>query len=447
MELFELLVLGNIILTLVVIVVVFTRKSGGAAQDVRPDLQLHRDEIRSSIQANHEIVEARIRTFTESQADEFRAQREENQKGRVETNERLDKALAEVQSRMEKLTEANARRQTEIQTLLAQELEKLRSGNEEKLEKMRATVDEKLQGTLEKRLGESFKLVSERLDTVHKGLGEMQELATGVGDLKKVLTNVKNRGGWGEVQLETQLEDMLSPEQFERNVRIKEDSSDSVEFAVKMPGREEGEFVYIPIDSKFPQEDYERLLVAQESGDVQLVDAANKALERAIRQQAKKISEKYIHPPRSTDFAIMYLPTEGLYAEVIRRGNLAQELQRDYRVMPTGPTVLMAMLNSLQLGFRTLAIEKRTSEVWQVLSAAKTEFGKYGQVWDKLKRQLAAAQNTVHDAGVRTRAVERALRDVETLEVDGSASSLLGIEESIDSEDLELVEEDDEGEA
>lgn len=432
MDVVALLVAANLVLTIVAVVAVFTRKTPGSPGGFQSDLQLHRDELRASMATNQQVLESRLTSSGEKQLEEFRAQREENQKSRIEVNERLDAALTKIENRVGDLTDATARRQTELQKTLAQEMEKLRTGNEEKLEKMRETVDEKLQGTLEKRLGESFKFVSDRLEKVHEGLGQMQELATGVGDLKKMMSNVKNRGGWGEVQLESQLSDMLSPEQFERNVHTNPDSAEAVEFAVKMPGREEGDHVYLPIDSKFPQEDYERLLTAQEAGDLPGAEAAGKALEKAIRAQAKTISDKYIFPPKTTDFAIMYLPTEGLYAEVVRRGKLAQELQRNYRVMATGPTTLMALLNSLQLGFRTLAIEKRTSEVWQVLSAAKTEFGKYGQVWDKLAKQLGAAQNTVQTAGVRTRAVERALKRVETLEVPGAAADILAIEDYVD---------------
>jgi DNA recombination protein RmuC len=279
-------------------------------------------------------------------------------------------------------------------------------------------VDEKLQGTLEKRLGESFQLVSERLEAVQRGLGEMQSLATGVGDLKRVLTNVKSRGGWGEVQLGMLLEDMLTPEQYAANIAIEPGSAERVEYAVRLPGKGDGAPVYLPIDAKFPHEDYDRLLAAQELGAGEEIERAAIALERAVRLQAKTISAKYVHPPHSTDFAIMYLPTEGLFAEVIRRPGLMMELQQACRVMVTGPTTLAAILNSLQMGFRTVAIERRSSEVWQVLAAAKAEFRKYGDVWDRLGKQLATAQNTVSEAGKRTRAVERRLRDVETLEVE-----------------------------
>jgi DNA recombination protein RmuC len=301
----------------------------------------------------------------------------------------------------------------------------MRKDNEAKLEQMRATVDEKLQGTLETRLGESFKIVSERLEQVHKGLGEMQTLATGVGDLKRVLTNVKSRGGWGEVQLGMLLEDLLTAEQYAKNVRIRPDSGETVEFAVRLPGKGDGVPLFLPIDAKFPQEDYDRLLSAHESGLPDEVEKSALALERAVRAQAKSICEKYVHPPHSTDFAIMYLPTEGLFAEVARRPGLCSDIQATHRVMLTGPTTLAALLTSLQMGFRTLAIEKRSSEVWQVLGAAKAEFRKYGEVWNKLERQLETAKKTVEEAGRRTRAVERTLRDVETIEQTGIDTLLL----------------------
>jgi len=252
---------------------------------------------------------------------------------------------------------------------------------------------------------------------VHKGLGEMQSLATGVGDLKRVLSNVKSRGGWGEAQLGMLLEDMLTREQYDRNVRIRKDSGEVVDYAVRLPGRDgSDEPLWLPIDAKFPQEDYDRLLLAQDVVNPEEVEKAGAALEKAIRVQAKSICEQYIHPPHSTDFAIMYLPTEGLFAEVIRRPGLARDLQNKHRVMVQGPTTLAALLTSLQMGFRTLAIEKRSSEVWQVLGAAKAEFMKYGQVWEKLGKQLDTAKRTVDEAGKRTRAVERKLREVETLE-------------------------------
>ena len=348
--------------------------------------------------------------------------------------DRQGERLAELAKKLGELTEKNEQRAEELRKSVEERLEKLRVDNEAKLEQMRLTVDEKLQSTLETRLGESFKQVSDRLEQVHKGLGEMQTLATGVGDLKRVLSNVKSRGGWGEVQLGMLLGDMLTPDQFETNVRVRPDSNDVVEFAVRFPGKDDGTPLYLPIDAKFPQEDYDRLLTAQEAGLVEEVDKAGAALERAIRAQAKTICDKYVHPPHTTDFAIMYLPTEGLFAEVIRRPGLSTDLQNKNRVMVTGPTTLAALLNSLQMGFRTLAIEKRSSEVWQVLGAAKAEFRKYGDVWDKLGKQLDTARKTVDDAGKRTRAVERKLRDVETLELPTGSAELLLDTNSSDEE-------------
>lgn len=336
---------------------------------------------------------------------------------RSELRQTLGQVRTEIDAKLGAMADGNARRHLQLQTLMQEQMDKLRAGNEAKLEQMRETVDEKLQGTLEKRLGESFELVSKRLEMVQQGLGEMQSLAQDVGGLKRVLTNVKSRGTWGEVQLERQLEDILTRDQYEQNVAIVPGSREAVEFAVILPGREDGT-IYLPIDSKLPQEDYERLLDAQESGDKAAVEQASRALDKAIIEQAKLISGKYIAPPHSTDFAIMYLPTEGLFAEVVRRPGLASKLQTEHRVLVTGPTTLMSLLNSLQMGFRTLAIEKRSSEVWQVLAAAKDEFRKYGDVWDKLGKQLSAAQNTVQAAGTRTRAVERTLRDVESVNVE-----------------------------
>lgn len=328
----------------------------------------------------------------------------------------LARSLDATGDRLQTLTRQQFESQADLRTSLHSELGQLREENARKLEEMRLTVDEKLQGTLEKRLGESFQRVSEQLESVHKGLGEMQGLAHDVGGLKRVLTNVKSRGGWGEVQLARQLEDSLSPEQYEANVAVKPGSSERVEFAVRLPGRDADAAIYLPIDSKLPQEDYERLLEAQDAADKEATEAALKQLERVIIAQARLIGAKYIHVPHSTDFAIMYLPTEGLFAEVVRRPGLTAKLQNEHRVLVTGPTTLMSLLNSLQMGFRTLAIEKRTSEVWEVLSAAKTEFRKYGDVWDKLSKQLATAQNTVKEAGTRTRGIERKLKNVEAFQ-------------------------------
>jgi len=391
------LVILNILATACVALLLIRRTAGNDEVQIRDSVRAGNSELRQ----------------------ELGTQRNELRQGMAEVRTEIDVKLSSM-------SESNANRHIQIQHLLQQEMEKLRAGNEAKLEKMRETVDEKLQGTLEKRLGESFELVSKRLEMVQQGLGEMQSLAQDVGGLKRVLTNVKSRGSWGEVQLSRQLEDILTADQYEQNVVVVPGSREVVEFAVILPGREAGT-IYLPIDSKLPQEDYERLLDAQESGDKAATDVAAKALDRAIIEQAKLISSKYIAPPYSTDFAIMYLPTEGLFAEVVRSPGLASKLQTEHRVLVTGPTTLMSLLNSLQMGFRTLAIEKRSSEVWQVLSAAKEEFRKYGDVWDKLGKQLSAAQNTVSAAGTRSRVLEKTLRDVQTMEVSAQEDVLTGL--------------------
>jgi DNA recombination protein RmuC len=316
----------------------------------------------------------------------------------------------------------------------------MQADNASKLEEMRKTVDEKLHATLEQRLGDSFKLVSERLEQVHRGLGEMQTLAAGVGDLKKVLTNVKTRGTWGEVQLEALLDQVLTAEQYEKNIATRPKSNERVEFAIRLPGREMGEDdnrpVWLPIDAKFPMEDYQRLLEAQDRADPLAVEIAAKALEMRLRDEAKKIRDKYVEPPYTTDFAILYLPIEGLYAEALRRPGLAEALQRDWRVSIAGPTTLAALLNSLQMGFRTLAIEKRSSEVWGVLGAIKTEFGKFGEALEATRKKLEQATKSIESAGVRTRQIERKLKGVEALPMI-EAQARLGELEEIDPVDDE----------
>jgi len=294
-------------------------------------------------------------------------------------------------------------------------LKQLQEDNAKQIDKMRATVDEKLQGTLEKRLGESFKLVSDRLEQVHQGLGAMRQLASDVGGLQKVLTNVKTRGGWGEVQLGALLEQVLTSDQFARNVKTRGDSGDHVDFAIKLPGDENGAPVWLPIDAKFPTEDYQRLIGAQEKGDVPAIDEAMKSLETQLKKSAKDICQKYINPPKTTDFAIMFLPTEGLYAEAIRRVGLVEQVQRDCRVVMAGPTTLVALVNSLQMGFRTLAIQERSSEVWNLLAGVKTEFGKFGEALAAVKDKLDQAARHVDSVAVRSRAITKKLRDVEEL--------------------------------
>ena len=327
--------------------------------------------------------------------------------------QQLESVTAQVQA----LVETNQQRLEGLRATISEQLGEMREANEKKLEEMRRTVDEKLQGTLEKRLGESFKLVREQLDAVHKGLGEMQSLATGVGDLKNVLTNVKVRGTWAEYQLGAILEQVLTPEQFDRNVATHENSSERVEFAIRLPGRSDdpNDCVWLPIDSKFPQEDYIRLTEASESADAEAVAQSTRELMRSVTQSAKTIAEKYLNPPRTTDFAVLYLPTEGLYAEVLRQPGMVSQLQQDYRVVVSGPTTIAALLNSLRLGFRSLAIEQQASEVWQVLAAVKTEFGKFGLVLDKVKSQLQTASNTIEKTQTRTRAMTRKLQKVEQL--------------------------------
>ncbi|ANL41433.1 DNA recombination protein RmuC [Rhizobium phaseoli] len=317
--------------------------------------------------------------------------------------------------RLESLSETSAKSGEALKTSLENQLGVLRKENGDKLEQMRVTVDEKLQGTLDKRLGESFKIVSERLEAVHQGLGEMQHLATGVGDLKRVLTNVKSRGAWGEVQLGALLEQILTPSQYIANAMTSEFGNERVEYAIRLPGSSESEECLLPIDAKFPIEDYERLQAASEVGDAAAVEEASKALELRIKNSAKDISNKYIRPPRTTDFAILFLPTEGLYAEAIKRPGLADELQRVHRVAVAGPSTLAALLNSLQMGFRTLAIQKRSSEVWQVLSEVKLEFSKFGPVLEKVKKKLQEASTQLDHVGVRERALNRKLRNVEIL--------------------------------
>ena len=322
-----------------------------------------------------------------------------------------------------RLTQSNDQRFEQLRQSVETRLEAIQADNASKLDAMRRTVDEKLHATLEQRLGESFRLVSDRLEQVHKGLGEMQTLAAGVGDLKKVLTNIKTRGAWGEMQLEALLEQVLAAGQFEKNVMTRPGSGERVEFAIRLPGRasavsgasSEAAPVWLPIDAKFPVEDYQRLVDAQERADAPAVEQAAKALETRLRDEARKIRDKYVEPPYTTDFALLYLPTEGLYAEALRRPGLAEALQREYRISLTGPTTLTALLNSLQMGFRTLAIEKRSSEVWAVLGAVKTEFGKFGEVLDATQRKLEQATRSIESAGVRTRQIERKLRGVEAL--------------------------------
>ncbi len=332
--------------------------------------------------------------------------------------------------KLEKLIQMNEQKLDSLREKVEAKLTSLQESNSSKLEEMRVTVDEKLHSTLEKRLGESFKQVSERLEQVHKGLGEMQTLATGVGDLKKVLSNVKTRGTWGEIQLENLIEQILTPEQYAKNVSTKKGSNDRVEFAIKMPGRsrDKNDVLWLPIDAKFPMEDYQKLIAAQEAVDIPLIEEASKALELRIRNEAKSISDKYIDPPNTTDVALLFLPIESLYAEVLRRPGLFERIQNEYKVILTGPTTLTAILNSLQMGFKTLVIEKRSGEVWSLLGAVKAEFGKFGDILDKTQKKLQEASNTIEDAAKKSRTIERKLKDVQELPV-AEEKPLLGFNE------------------
>ena len=334
--------------------------------------------------------------------------------------------LGSIAQRIQELTASNTLGLETLRSTIDVQLKHLQESNEKKLDQMRETVDEKLQSTLEKRLGESFKLVSERLEAVQHGLGEMQNLAAGVGDLKRMLTNVKARGTWGEVQLSALLEQVLTPDQYGKNVNIKDGSQESVEYAIRLPGSDDDpeSCIWMPIDSKFPQEDYLRLVESADAADADGVQKATAALIRSIHNSAKEIRDKYIDPPKTTDFAIMFLPTEGLYAEVLRQPGQVEKIQQDYRIVIAGPTTLSAILNSLRVGFRTLAIEKRSSEVWKVLAAVKTEFGKFGDMLNKVKRQLKSASNTINQTEVRTRAMERKLRTVEGLPAEATTEIL-----------------------
>ena len=349
-----------------------------------------------------------------SRADEERLER--MSRNIDEKLQDYDRQMTRVTRTLDEKLAVNEQRLNEMRRTLDENMVRLQGENEKKLEQIRVTVDEKLNSTLDKRLGESFRTVSERLEQVYKGLGEMQNLAAGVGDLKKVLTNVKTRGVWGEVQLASLLEQYLAPGQYDVNVAVKPGSAERVEFAVRLPGRGDGDqVVYLPIDSKFPMEDYRRLMDASEAGDKDGTDAATAALVAAIKNEARRIHSKYIDPPHTTDFAIMFLPVEGLYAEVLRQNGIVEWLQNEYRIVVTGPTTLLALLNSLQMGFRTIAIEKRSSEVWELLGAVKTEFGKFAVLLDKTQKRLRMASDSIEDAARKTRTIQRKLSGVQEL--------------------------------
>lgn len=395
-------------------------------QQVAQALHTATQSLAQQAQTGNEVMAASLAQARDAQATNLLQARESQ-------DQALRRFAEGLNDQLRQLVEGNERRLVEVRQVVEQRLAALQEGNEKKLDQMRATVDEKLQTTLETRLGESFKQVADRLEQVHKGLGEMQTLAQGVGDLKHLLTNVKTRGIFGEAQLSALLEQVFTVDQYAAQVVTRRGGKNPVDFAIKLPGRSDsGEPLWLPIDAKFPNEDYERLLDAQQRADGPAAEVAGKALEVRIRLEARSISEKYIEPPYTTDFAILFLPTEGLYAEVLRRPGLMEALHRDHRITLAGPTTLLAMLNSLQMGFRTLALEKRSSEVWQVLGAVKTEFGKFGDVLAKVKSQTETVLNTLSSAEQRSRVMGKALRHVEALpEVD--AARLIPMEKDLDT--------------
>ncbi|MGD8981822.1 MAG: DNA recombination protein RmuC [Desulfobacterales bacterium] len=402
---------------LLIFALIRMRSDGGSKieQAVRDELRFGREESAKSSRDLREEVSASQKNIVDTMVKTI------GEMGKSQNDQ-----LESIAKRIQELTESNTAGIEKLRSTIDTQLKYLQENNEKKLDQMRRTVDEKLQSTLEKRLGESFKLVSERLEAVQHGLGEMQNLATGVGDLKRVLTNVKARGTWGEVQLGALLEQILTPDQYDKNVNIKAGSQECVEYAVRLPGKDDylESCVWMPIDSKFPQEDYLRLAEAADAADVDAVQRATTSLIRAVHSSAKEIRDKYIEPPKTTDFAIMFLPTEGLYAEILRQPGQVEKIQQDYRIVIAGPTSLSAILSSLRIGFRTLAIEKRSSEVWKILAAVKTEFGKFGDVLSKVKRQLNTASNTIDQTNVRTRAMARRLKAVEELPLESTAKIL-----------------------
>ena len=451
---------GVQLLLLVVVVVLLLwlalRRDGGAAESLERNL---RADVQDSARATRQELTATLATFQQSllaqsgdvartqneQIDSFRTQLATMQQ-RVSDDTRAareaqDAALhrfGQAQSeQLRALADANDKRLAEVRQVVEAKLTQIQADNGQRLEQMRATVDEKLSATLEQRLGESFKQVAERLEQVHKGLGEMQTLARDVGSLSRTLAGVKNRGVFGEVQLGALLADVFTPDQYATNVETVPGSRERVEFAVRLPGRggpgTDDAPLWLPIDAKFPREDYERLLDAQERADKDGADAAGKAIEARLKLEARTIRDKYIAAPHTTDFGILFVPTEGLYAEALRRPGLVDALQREYRVVLAGPTTLMAMLNSLQMGFRTLALEKRSAEVWQVLGAVKTEFGKFGDVLARTKDKIDAVSKSIEAAEVRTRAMARQLRSVEALPAE-RVPGLLGLEMPDDEE-------------
>jgi DNA recombination protein RmuC len=433
-DLIPFVLLGGLALAIVLLLLLLMRSRGDG--EVRRLRELEETLARGLERVERELREELARGRRDDAEEAFRDREERAQSANL-LGQAVTTQLGQLGTLQSERLEGFARELARFSLGLDERFERLKlavegrltamqADNAAKLEEMRRTVDEKLHATLEQRLGESFKLVSERLEQVHRGLGEMQTLAAGVGDLKRVLGNVKTRGTWGEVQLAALLEQLLTADQFSANVATRPGSAERVDFAIALPGKDDGATVWLPIDAKFPIEDYRRLLDAQEKGDAVLVEEASRAIELRLKAEARSIRDKYVEPPHTTDFAILYLPIEGLYAEALRRPGLADTLQRDWRVSISGPTTLAALLNSLQMGFRTLAIEKRSAEVWAVLGAVKTEFGKFGEALAHTRKKLDEASNSIGKAEVRTRQLSRRLREVEALPVSES-ERLIGL--------------------
>lgn len=410
----------TILLNLAALYFLFKNKGFDQLGKINDSIEINNEKLRRDIKdeisyIRRELAEGEKRT-REELGSLFKMFGDSIDKKMSEFSNSQNKNFETFSFKLGEVSEKNERKMEKIKEAVESKLESIQKDNSEKLERMRMTVDEKLHDTLEKRLTASFKLVSERLEMVQNGLGDMRNLATGVGDLKKVLQNVKTRGTWGEVQLGNLLEQILTQEQYETNVMTKTGSNNRVEFAIKIPSKDEkNKFILMPIDAKFPIEDYERLIEAQEKGDIAAIEQFSKALETRIKLEAKNIKEKYIDPPYTTDFGILFLPIEGLYAEILRRPGITEILQRDYKVMITGPTTIAAIMNCLQMGFRTLAIEKRTSEVWEILGIVKNEFSKFGGILEKTHKKLLEASHSIEDATVKTRTIERKLNKVQEL--------------------------------
>jgi len=413
----EIYIIGLIIVILQILIIFFIKSNKkdnnldkliyNSEKRLKDDLQIIRKDSRELAQEGRVEMGNNLNAFGNSLLR------------RIHESSVMQKSQLEIFSQqLMELTKQNSTKLELIRNTVEQRLTELQKDNNQKLEKMRETVDEKLQSTLEKRLAQSFQSVSERLEQVHKGLGEMQHLAVGVGDLKKVLSNVKTRGTWGEVQLGNLLEQILTKDQYQSNVATKKDSKDIVEYAIKLPGKDKNlNHIWLPIDAKFPIEDYQRLLDAEDSNDKLAIDTANKSIEKRLKDEGKKIKTKYIDPPNTTDFAILFIPIEGLYAQVLKLPGLVDFIQREYRVMITGPTTITAILNSLQMGFRTLAIEKQSSEIWQTLSEVKTEFGRFGEILERTQKKLQEASNQIDAGATRARSIERKLKNVDTLDL------------------------------